>query len=189
MIYQIILIGISLSLDAMCVSIAIGLQTKRRVFATLSTSAIIFGLFQGIMPVLGYYPMRWVTSVIDLSMTDIIAGIILAGVGIHMIFAEFRTKEASKSQKSIDHYNFPTLILLGIATSIDALAVGLSFGCTGKQNIGLDAIIIGFITAAICMVAGIISNRSADPMLSSKKAGIIGGTILILLAIKIVILG
>ena len=180
--FRIILIGISLALDAMCVTIAIALSTQhRRALALIFKAAIIFALFQTFMPILGYFPARWITGSIDLAVMNIVAGIILAGVGVHMCFENIRS---TGNTEVVNSYKLPTLLLLGVATSIDALAVGISFGCSGDRHIYIDSAIIGAITAIICIATGMISKSGARPFLPQKKSGVIGGAILILLGIK-----
>ena len=183
--YQIILIGISLALDAMCVTIAMTLGTSRRRAATLVIKgAIIFALFQAIMPIIGFYPAHWITSSIDPAIMNIAAGIILVGVGSHMFIGDLRQVDSSDKQIKFDTYDLPALLLLGVATSIDALAVGISFGCSGNGRIWLDAAIIGVITAIICIASGMIFLHSAKSLLPRNKSGMIGGAILIILGIK-----
>lgn len=175
---SIIFIAIGLAMDSFAVSISCGtsLQTFRYREATIT--ALTMGIFQAIMPVLGW----WLGSGFDEYISSIdhwIAFILLLYLGGKMIYESFKKEEAHNITIS-----FRNLLILGIATSIDALAVGISFAFL-NINIFLPVILIG-ITAFIFSFAGVFIGQRFGK-LQKINVGLIGGLILIGIGSKILI--
>ena len=171
--YEIILISIGLAMDAFAVSICKGLSMKKINWKSTIIIAIYFGLFQAIMPVFGYL-LGSSFSVIVQKLDHWIAFILLAIIGGNMI-KESKDDEAEKRNDKVD---FKTMILLAIATSIDALAVGITFAFF-KVNIVVSITIIGIITFILSFIGVIIGNKFGDKF--QNKAEFIGGMILIII--------
>lgn len=177
--YEIILISIGLAMDAFAVSICKGLSMKKINWKSTLIIAIYFGLFQAIMPVFGYL-LGSSFSVIVQKIDHWIAFILLAIIGGNMI----KESKDDETEKRNDKVDFKTMIILAIATSIDALAVGVTFAFF-KVNIILSISIIGLITFILSFVGVIIGNKFGDKF--QNKAEFTGGIILIFIGLKILL--
>ena len=171
--------GIGLAMDALAVSICKGLAFKKMNWKNAIIIAIYFGLFQAIMPVFGYFLgttfERFVT-VVD----HWVAFILLCIIGGSMIREAFDNEDEKKNDK----LDFKTMIVLAIATSIDALAVGITFAFF-DVNILRSSVIIGIVTFTISMFGVKIGNKFGDKY--QNKAEFFGGALLIILGIKILL--
>jgi len=179
-IISIIFIAFGLAMDAFAVSITSGLTIKQFRIGDALKIAIFFGLFQAIMPLIGWSA--------GLGFRDYISGIdhwiafgLLSIIGCKMIYESFKIGEKNKK---IDPLNIYVLLMLSIATSIDALAVGLSLAFLNFSII-LPSIIIGCITFLLSVFGVYFGNRFGNYF--EKKIEIIGGLILIGIGIKILI--
>ena len=177
--YEIILISIGLAMDAFAVSICKGLSMKKINWKSTIIIAIYFGLFQAIMPVFGYL-LGSSFSVIVQKLDHWIAFMLLTIIGGNMI----KESKDDETEKRNDKVDFKTMIILAIATSIDALAVGVTFAFF-KVNIILSISIIGLITFILSFVGVIIGNRFGDKF--QNKAELTGGVILIIIGLKILL--
>ena len=178
---ELLLIAIGLAMDAFAVSVCKGLSMKNM---NLKNACIIggyFGFFQGFMPLIGYILGISFEERIS-SIDHWIAFILLAYIGIKMI------KEAlEKNEESInDSVDIKTMLILAIATSMDALAVGVTFAFF-EVNILFAIILIGIITFVLSILGVKIGNKFGDKY--ESKAEVAGGVILILMGIKILIEG
>ena len=160
-------------MDAFAVSLCKGLSFKNNNIKKSIIVATYFGLFQMIMPILGYlFGINFQLLVQNID--HYIVFILLSIIGINMI------KENNNDNN--DNTNFKTMIILSIATSIDALAVGISFAFL-NINIISSTIIIGIITFFISFIGTTIGNKFGKKI--GNKARIIGGITLIIIGIKI----
>ena len=177
-IIQTILIAVSLGFDAFSVALSIGNKIKNpdQVFR-LSWH---FGIFQFIMPIIGWHLGHDLSLVIG-HYGNLIAALILIVIGIKMILDIFR-QDKNPASNSTDPTRGFTLILLSIATSMDALGVGIGFGLTAASLL-INCFIIGAV-AAIMTFIGIKLTNSVSQALG-KRMEVLGGMILIGLAIKI----
>ena len=174
---EIFLIGVSLSMDAFAVSLCKGLSMKELNVRSCLIIGLYFGLFQGIMPLIGYYLGETFESTIT-SIDHWATFIMLLIVGINMI-RETLSNEVSTINDEID---FKTMIPLAIATSIDALAVGITFSFF-EINIFASIILIALTTFTLSVIGTYIGNKFGSKY--SKVSSIIGGIILIILGTKI----
>jgi len=175
----IILIAFSLAMDAFAVSIANGITITHQRHRSALTMAIFFGAFQMFMPIIG-----WLAG---LGLKEFIMGIdhwiafgLLAFIGVKMIHDSTK-KEIDKKEKRL---NIDTLLTLSIATSIDALMVGLSFAFL-QTYIATPIIIIGIVTFTLSLAGFFFGNTAG--YLFGNKIKIIGGLILIGIGIRILI--
>ncbi|MDE6181950.1 MAG: manganese efflux pump MntP family protein [Eubacteriales bacterium] len=178
---NIIFIAFSLAMDAFAVSISNGLLLKKVRIKNGIKFGIFFGGFQFIMPIIGYYSGKIFEKQI-IEFDHWIAFIFLTLIGGKMILDTFKEEENINDEKDI--LSIKNLTVLAIATSIDALAVGISFSIL-KVNIIISSIIIG-IVAFILSFLGIIIGKKIGKRFS-KNAEIIGGAILIFIGTKILI--
>lgn len=181
----VLLIGIAvgLSMDAFAVSIANGAVTcKVRPAFALKLSAI-FGVFQAVMPMIGWMAGKAGESFIS-AVDHWIALILLSVIGIQMLREAYKGNEEECLQDDIP---LKTLLTLAVATSIDALATGVilpsAVGAATLQLMLLSACIIGSITFVLCLIGVYIGKKFGD--LFTTKAQVIGGLVLIAIGIKI----
>lgn len=175
---SIFIIGIGLSMDAFAASICKGLQDRSESIKTSLKIAFSFGFFQAMMPVLGYFLASSFASYIK-RIDHWVAFVLLGFIGYQMIK---ESKQAYCDVKS--GLDFKTLIILSIATSIDACAVGISFAFL-EVNIFKAAIIIGITTLVLSGLGYKIGNKLG--IKCKQKAEFFGGLILILMGCKILI--
>ncbi|MCX8058910.1 MAG: manganese efflux pump MntP family protein [Spirochaetes bacterium] len=183
-----ILIAISLSMDALAVSITNGYLIKSLKIRHAFRIAFFFGFFQAIMPLLGWALGINIAKYFQ-KFDHFIAFGILLFLGIKMILSSRKLeleacpvdeKKLSNNKKTCLDFSF--LILMSIATSIDAFAVGISFAIL-KVLIFIPILIIGLITFIICFIGVFIGNKIGH--LFENKLEIAGGVILILIGLKI----
>ena len=184
-ILQVILIGIGLSMDAFAISLCHGLCKKNITLNDILQPAIIFGGFQALMPIIGFF----IGSIFNEKISqygNIIAFVILVYLGINMI-KEARNEEHEECSCQTDkkENNLKNLLFMGIATSIDALAIGFTFSLMKVTNIYFQGSIIGIVTFIIAG-CGVIMGHKFGTLLESK-AQYLGGAILILIGIKTLI--
>ena len=182
-------ISVALSMDAFSVSICKGIATKKFSLKTALLCGLWFGSFQALMPVIGFF----LGSQFEHFITNIdhwIAFALLSFIGINMIREALNENEITDvgQQPIADNQGtstgFKTMLGLAIATSIDALAVGVTFAFL-KVNIWFSVMIIGITTFLFSFVGVKIGNVFGSRY--SKTAEIIGGVILILLGLKILV--
>lgn len=176
-ILQLIVLAVGLSMDAFAVSICKGLQIKSINYNKSIKIALYFGLFQGLMPLIGYLLGNIFKDVI-LNLDHWLAFGLLSLIGINLI------KESNNEVEINEQVDFKSMILLSIATSIDALAVGITFSVL-EINIIASVLIITIITFINCFIGTIIGNKIGNKI--NKLAKIIGGLILIAIGLKILI--
>ncbi|MCI8360780.1 MAG: manganese efflux pump [Clostridiales bacterium] len=182
---SIFLIGVSLAMDAFAVSITNGITQTRSRFPQALVSSASFGFFQGFMPFIGWALGAAFSARIE-KIDHWIAFGLLAFIGIHMIWEAVRGGETCEGGAS--EFSMKTLMVLSLATSIDALAVGVSFALTGTATLAgilLNCSIIAGVTLVICLAGFYIGRRFG--CLYKQKAEIAGGCILTLMGIKILI--
>lgn len=175
----IIVIAIGLAMDAFAVSICKGLSMRKMNWKKGIIIGLYFGIFQGVMPLLGYLLGVGFKDKVE-GIDHWIAFILLLAIGINMIKEAF-SKEDECTNDSI---NFKEMVVLAIATSIDALAVGITMAFL-NVNIMISILIITAITFIISIIGVKIGNIFGDKY--EKKAEFSGGIILILMGIKILL--
>lgn len=176
---EILLISIGLAMDAFAVAICKGLSMKKMNWKKAIIIAFYFGIFQALMPVIGYFlGVNFETLVTNID--HWIALVLLSIIGGNMI-KEALQKEEKTSNDSV---KFKEMVILAIATSIDALAVGITFAFL-KADIVFAFSSIGIITFLISLIGVKIGNVFGDRF--EKKAEIFGGCILIFLGIRILL--
>ncbi len=186
--FSIFMTGIGLSMDAFAVSLAKGLCLKDDEFKYSFRVALFFGGFQALMPLLGWWLGRYFEGYIT-SFSHWIAFILLSIIGGKMLLEamkELRTKEEDKIHLECerDEFSYKKITILAIATSIDALAVGVSFAFL-NVNIIPSIIIIGITTFILSFFAVFLGKKLGEYMQS--YAELFGGAILIFIGVKILL--
>jgi putative Mn2+ efflux pump MntP len=177
---EIILIAIGLSMDAFAISITFGLSVNKPKIIEYFIPGIYFGIFQALMPFIGYFAGTLFAYRIQ-QFDHWIAFVLLGFIGGKMIKESFSPEEEKAKENS---FRFITMLLLAIATSIDALVVGVTFAFF-EVNIYFVIIIIGLTTFSISILGVKIGNIFGKKYKS--KAEFIGGAALVLLGVKIII--
>lgn len=177
---SLIFLSMALAMDAFAVSLCKGFSVKRLQLKHYLITGIYFGGFQALMPALGYLIGIAFTSFVA-SIDHWIAFILLGIIGVKMIKESL---EDEKCDSNANQFSFKIMIALAIATSIDALAVGISFAFLSVDLIGA-LFLIGLITFIFCALALKIGNKFGIYL--KNKAEFFGGVILIVLGVKILI--
>ena len=182
---QLILIAIGLAMDAFAVGICNGIRIKNIKLWQGIVIALTFGVFQGLMPTIGYFLGDTFMSYIE-DYDHWVAFALLDGIGLWMIFEGIKDIIKKEEEKEIK-FNIWTVLFQGVVTSIDAFAVGITL-TTFDIFIAWDALIIFGITFVIAFI-GVILGKQINKLLKGKYsiANIIGGLILVALGIYIVI--
>ena len=178
-IFEIVVIGIGLAMDAFAVSVCKGLSMKKIDWKKVIIIAVYFGLFQALMPVLGYFLGSAFSSFVQ-KVDHWIAFILLALIGGNMI----KESTDDEVEKRNDRIDIKTMVLLAIATSIDALAIGVTFAFF-KTDLLKAVTLIGLITFVLSILGVKIGNRFGDKF--QNKAELAGGIILIIIGLKILL--
>lgn len=178
-IVEIILLSIGLGMDAFAVAICKGITMKKMNWKKAFIIGLYFGGFQALMPILGY-SLGTIFGNAIINLDHWVAFILLGIIGGNMIKDSF-SKECDDFD---DDISFKIMIILAIATSIDALAIGITFAFL-KVNLILAISIIGIITFILSIIGTKVGNKFGNKY--EKKAELIGGIILILLGTKILL--
>lgn len=179
-ILNIVLIGFSLSFDAFAVSVTDGINNKFLKFNRILLLGVIFGLFQAVMPIIGYFAGLSVKSYVQ-NWDHWLAFGLLSALGLKIIYESLLKKEENECKEVA---NFSMLMLLGIATSIDALVVGITmpFICSSFL---MPSIIIGIITFFMSMFGVKLGNICGNRI--NLNCELIGGIILCGIGLKILL--
>lgn len=173
--------ALGLSMDAFAVSIADGSREPQLRLRYAFRLAFTFGLFQALMPLIGWTVGLGFKGIIS-SVDHWIAFGLLGLVGGKMIYADMRAK-VEEQPKSVMPQGVTTLLILAVATSIDALAVGFSLTFVG--SILLPVIVIGLVTFFLCFTGVYLGHKYSR--LGQGRVQAIGGVILIAIGVKILI--
>lgn len=178
-ILELLVLSTALSMDAFAVSVCEGLRMAKADLKRTVTIGSLFGFAQALMPVLGYF--LGVHFQEDLTEWDHwIAFVLLGFLGGKMILESLRGEE----RECTEHTSMAELLILSVATSIDAMVVGITFAFL-RTGILFPAVIIGIVTCGICM-AGVFLGKFFGGKIRSY-AEIIGGCVLILIGLKILL--
>lgn len=179
---EIIFIGVGLSADAFSVAVCKGLNMRKLNLKHGYIIALFFGVFQALMPLIGYLLGTGFSSYIE-AVDHWIAFVLLAFIGGKMAIEAIRDKGDDEEEKS-DALNLGELTVMAVATSIDALAVGITFAFLDVKIIPA-AVIIGVTTFALSLAGVLIGNKFGAKY--KNKAELAGGIILILIGLKILL--
>lgn len=176
-----LLVAVGLSADAFAVSLGKGLQMKRLSAQGVLALALTFGLFQGLMPVLGWAVATGFSDYVT-SVDHWIAFVLLAAIGGKMIWEALQDDD--EEDDAGGRVPFGELMVLGVATSIDALAVGISFAFLDVSVAGA-AVLIGVVTFVLSGVGVWLGHRAGVRF--RGPAEIVGGLVLIGIGLKILL--
>lgn len=189
-IFTLLMLAVGLSMDAFAVSISNGIVMCHAGFGKSCKVAGAFGLFQGLMPVIGYLIGRTFASQIQ-AFDHWIAFALLVFIGGKMLWEVFHEDEGENVPKG-DPTDWKTLLVMAIATSIDAMAVGVTMALSGRTGLLsssygylLCSLIIACVTFVICLAGVNIGCKTGNKY--GKRAEIAGGIVLILIGVKILL--
>lgn len=172
--------AVALAMDAFAVAMCRGLEMKKLNVKHLLLIAFMFGLFQALMPLAGYWLSFWLKEYIE-PIDHWIAFGLLVFIGVKMIVEAVRGGEEKQEDGAL---HFKMLLLMSLATSVDALVVGITFVATGT-NVWIGCLTIGAITFAISALGVFLGNKVGNRF--SGKAEIFGGVVLVLIGLKILL--
>ncbi len=179
---EFLLLGVGLAMDAFAVSICKGLAMRKVNKKQAVIIALFFGGFQAIMPVIGWLLCKGFQTYIE-AFDHWIAFALLAFIGVKMIIETLREKEDDVVIEEMDPpLDMKEMLMLAIATSIDALAVGISLAALDRPIVE-SSTIIGVVTFVISIIGVYIGNFFGNRY--KKRAELVGGIILVLIGVKI----
>ena len=171
---EIWLLAVGLAMDCFAISIASGILLKRTLWRPMLTMAFFFGLFQAIMPLLGWIGASTFSHLIE-SMDHWIAFIILAFLGGRMVRESFKDEDC---KKEYDPKSLKVVLALAVATSIDALAIGVSFAFLGMRDFSeilAPISIIGFVSFIMSLIGLLFGIRFGCGIARKLRAELIEG--------------
>ena len=183
---SIVLIGISLSMDAFAISLTNGLTVRGFRLRHALLMGLYFGGFQFLMPLLGYFLAGTVSNYVS-RFGPYISFFLLAFIGGKMVWGALRGGEDAADGAPGARLTHARLLAMAVATSIDALAEGVSFVFMQDVAIFPACLVIGLVTFLICVTGGMLGKYI--PWLTGKRAEVVGGLILIGIGIKLLVEG
>lgn len=183
-IVELLLLAVGLSMDAFAVSVCKGLGMKKVSLKAQCTCGVWFGGFQALMPLVGFLLGTLFAAAIQ-AVDHWIAFALLALIGVNMLREALEKHDCDCCKESSADLSVKTMFVMAIATSIDALAVGISLAMAGNVNIVLAVVLIGVTTFLLSALGVKIGNIFGIRF--EKKAQCAGGVILVLLGVKILL--
>ena len=184
-ILDILLIAVALAMDCFTVSIVSGVMTRKMFWGRNLRMALLFGFFQAAMPFIGWIAIHYFQSSVEAYDHWIAFGLLLL-IGGKMILDAFNEED----EATFNPLNLGTQLTLAVATSIDALAVGISFSCSGYgtvQSLILPLAVIGLVSFIFSIAGLLLGVRFGGAVARRFKPEIIGGVILIAIGVKILL--
>lgn len=181
---ELMLLAVGVSMDAFAVSICKGLAMKKATLKAGLTCGAWFGGFQALMPLIGFFLGTLFAEAIE-AVDHWVAFVLLGIIGLNMLKEAFHKDVCGCCENHDADLSPKTMFIMAVATSIDALAVGISLAMAGDVNILMAVALIGLCTCSFCTAGVKIGNVFGSKF--EDKAQIAGGLILILLGIKILL--
>lgn len=180
------MLAVALAMDCFTVSIVSGVIMRKFILGIVIQMAILFGVFQALMPLIGWLATSHFSQQLE-SIDHWIAFALLAFIGGKMIKESF---EDDEEEKHFNPRNLNTQLLLAVATSIDALAIGISFACTGYKQLSqivYPLVVIGIVSFVFSLFGDMLGVRFGKSITRRLKPELLGGIILIVIGIKILV--
>lgn len=182
---DVLFIGMGLAVDASCVSASNGMTYKLNMIDTMKL-ALIFAIFQGVMPLIGYFGVGLFSFEL-FEYNRIVALVLLSVLGGEMIYESLGEQQEEKEINTNHKLLGSMMLIQGITTSIDALSIGITFHNYDVRFVLYAVILIAIITFIMCAIAVRIGIEIGTRL--NSKAELVGGLVLIFLGIKIFIVG
>ena len=183
--FESLLIAFALAMDCFAVSVVSGVIIRRYEGRTMFTLAFFLGLFQALMPLVGWFLTSRFNAYIQ-AVDHWIAFGMLAFIGGKMIADSFKEED----DKSVNPRDLRTQLVLAVATSIDALAVGISYACTGYNTLAqltVPLVLIGVVSFGMSVLGFSIGVRFGDAVNRKMRPELLGGLILLGIGVRILI--
>ena len=180
-----LLIALALAMDCFAVSVVCGVIIRKREAGVMLRLAVLFGFFQASMPLIGWFLTSRFSSYLE-AVDHWIAFGMLAFIGGKMIIDSFKPED----EAHMNPRDAKTQLALAVVTSIDALAVGITYACTGYETIGQMAtplLTIGLVSFGMSLIGFTLGVRFGDVVNKKMRPELLGGIILICIGIKILI--
>ena len=180
---QNLLIALALAMDCFAVSVVCSVILRRKATGIMLRLAFLFGLFQALMPLIGWLLTSFLQKEIE-AYDHWVAFGMLAFIGGKMIRDSFKEED----EASINPENWSTALLLAVATSIDALAVGITYACTGYCSIGsltAPLVTIGLVSFLMSILGYRLGTRFGEAVNRKMRPELLGGIILIAIGLRI----
>lgn len=183
--FDIIFLAVALAMDCFAVSIVSGVIMRRHVWRIILQMSVLFGVFQALMPFIGWLCTSYFSDYLE-AIDHWIAFGLLVFLGGRMI------KESFEPDENV-HFNpakLRTQIVLAVATSIDALAVGISFACIGYKTVSrlmMPLFVIGLVSFLFGVTGNLLGIRFGKAIARKLRPELFGGAILIVIGIKILL--
>ena len=181
---ELFILAIGVSMDAFVVSICKGLATKKAGLRQMGACGLWFGGFQALMPLIGFFLGTLFAAAIE-AFDHWVAFALLAFIGGNMLKEALEKNECECCNDQNGDFGFKTMFVMAIATSIDALAIGVSMALAGDVNIWVAIALIGLTTCVTSALGVKIGNIFGAKF--EKKAQLAGGIILVLIGVKILL--
>lgn len=179
------LLAVALAMDCFTVSIVSGVIVRRHLWGLVLRMAFLFGAFQALMPLLGWLATSHFSEQLE-AVDHWIAFALLAFIGGKMVKESFEDEE----EQTFNPQSLRVQLLLAVATSIDALAVGISFACIGYNSLvslTFPLIIIGIVSFLFSVVGYLFGVRFGRSIARRLKPALLGGIILVVIGVKILV--
>lgn len=182
---DILILSVGLAMDCLSVSMAAGVLMKRMEWGVVLRMSFLFGLFQALMPLLGWLLVAGFAARIE-NVGHWVAFVLLCFIGVKMIWESFQPEE----ERTMNPRHLSTQLLLAVATSIDALAVGISMGVTGYHDaaqLALPLTLIGLVSLLFGIVGSWVGVHLGHICKNATKPELLGGIILVLIGLKVLL--
>lgn len=187
---DILLLSVALAMDCFAVSIVSGVLLRRIRWATVLRMSFLFGFFQAAMPLIGWLLTSRFSHYIE-AFDHWVAFGLLMFLGVRMILPERKKDGEDEAPAACNNpARLSTQLTMAVATSIDALAVGISFACMGYRSVSsltLPLVTIGVVSFLFGVAGNLLGLRFGEPLRRRLRPELIGGVILILIGIKILL--
>ena len=182
---ELLLLAFALAMDAVAVSLALGLQLRRPRLVDALLAAGLFGLFQALMPVLGWVLAFWFADAVATA-APWIAFVLLVLIGLNMLREARDDDEADEAEPAVGQGGLTVrrTLPLAVATSIDAAAVGVTFGFLDVA-VAPAVAVIGVVTFVLSLLAVAVGARAGERL--GSRAEVLGGVVLILIGLRILL--
>ena len=181
------MLAVALAMDCFTVSIVSGVIVRQHLWELILRMAFLFGAFQALMPLVGWFATSHFSQQLE-TIDHWIAFALLAFIGGKMIRESL--SQDDEQEASFNPYDLRTQLLLSVATSIDALAVGISFACTGYQQLSqlvYPLLVIDIVSFLFSVMGFLLGVRFGKAIMNRLKPELLGGIILIVIGIKILV--
>lgn len=182
---DIFLLAVALAMDCFAVSIVSGVIVRRWLWRVALSMGVLFGVFQALMPFLGWVGMKYFSRYIS-AYDHWIAFALLVFIGGKMVKESFEPEE----ERAFNPCRLRTQLMLAVATSIDALAVGITFACTGftaLSQLWLPLFVIGLVSTVLSLIGYTLGLRFGRIIEKRLRPELVGGIILICIGVKVLL--